>query len=107
MTFFVERTMLPPNAKPKAPPRDVKAYRVAGREDEVVFVWRSRRKRPTAETALTASERAILELVVRGCSNQAIAAARSTSVRTVANQVASLLRKLGAASRYELLTRYE
>jgi DNA-binding CsgD family transcriptional regulator len=35
-------------------------------------------------------------------SNAAIARARQTSVRTVANQVASLFRKTGARSRDEL-----
>jgi len=48
----------------------------------------------------------VLARITRGQSNKDIARARKTSERTVANQVASLLRKTGAASRYELITRY-
>jgi DNA-binding NarL/FixJ family response regulator len=48
---------------------------------------------------LTRSERRVAELVARGKTNQEIARARRTSVRTVANQVAAILRKLGATSR--------
>ncbi|CAN5670467.1 hypothetical protein BH09MYX1_BH09MYX1_36510 [soil metagenome] len=88
--------------RPKAPPRDVTAFRVDGRVDEVVFVWPTKSAEPMD---LTTAERAILDLVVRGQSNREIAMARSTSIRTVANQVAALLRKLGASSRYELLSR--
>ena len=44
--------------------------------------------------------------VVRGESNRTIATARNTSVRTIANQVASLLRKTGATSRYDLIRRF-
>ncbi len=94
--------MTPPRA-PKQPPPNVKAYRVAGREDDVIFVWRTSAPK---EEGLTDAERAILELVVRGRSNREIAELRATSIRTVANQVATLLRKLGASSRYELLSRY-
>ena len=51
---------------------------------------------------LTPSERQVLACIARGMSNAEIAASRKTSVRTVANQVASLLRKMGATSRVEL-----
>ena len=94
---------MPPRS-PKPPPPNVKAYRVAGRDDDVIFVWRA--AAPRQET-LTDAERAVLELIVRGRSNREIADLRATSVRTVANQVATLLRKLGAASRFELLSRYK
>jgi DNA-binding NarL/FixJ family response regulator len=56
--------------------------------------------------ALTPSERSVLALVVAGASNAAIARSRASSVRTVANQVASLLDKLGADSRFDLIRRY-
>lgn len=54
---------------------------------------------------LTPAERAVLALLAGGASNRAIAAARGCAVRTVANQVASLLRKLDAKSRFELIER--
>jgi len=46
-----------------------------------------------------------MKLVMRGESNAAIARKRRCSPRTVANQIASVLRKLGASSRYELASR--
>ena len=57
------------------------------------------------EIALSDAERDILELLQQGLSNEAIAAIRSRSVRTIANQVASLLRKTQSSSRRELLAR--
>lgn len=52
---------------------------------------------------LTAAERVVLEGLLGGLSNGQIAAARGVSVRTVANQVAAVLKKSGAASRMELV----
>jgi DNA-binding NarL/FixJ family response regulator len=57
------------------------------------------------ETALTTSEREVLGLLAQGLSNQEIAAIRSRSVRTIANQVAALLRKTSTSSRRALVTR--
>ncbi|MBE2254514.1 MAG: helix-turn-helix transcriptional regulator [Myxococcus sp.] len=57
---------------------------------------------PEAAPALTAAERDVMALVLAGKSNAAIARHRGTSVRTVANQVASLFRKLKVGSRAEL-----
>lgn len=51
---------------------------------------------------LTSAERRVLLLLLRGFGNDAIAAARGTAVRTVANQVSTLLRKFGTGSRTEL-----
>jgi DNA-binding NarL/FixJ family response regulator len=48
---------------------------------------------------LTAAERDVLELLRRGMSNAEIARLRARSARTVANQVASILRKSGVPSR--------
>lgn len=62
------------------------------------------RRCPLSEfPTLTASERAILAMIRSGHSNQHISATRKRSERTVANQVASILRKTGRHSRYELL----
>ncbi|MFO0741147.1 MAG: helix-turn-helix transcriptional regulator [Labilithrix sp.] len=51
---------------------------------------------------LTAAEREVLGLLREGLSNEEIAQMRSRSARTVANQVAALLRKTGTRSRAEL-----
>lgn len=48
---------------------------------------------------LTAAERDVLELLRRGMTNAEIARLRERSARTVANQVASILRKSGVPSR--------
>lgn len=57
------------------------------------------------DVGLTAAEREIARLVREGRSNRAIAELRGGSVRTVANQVASILRKHGVRSRAELVVR--
>lgn len=93
----------PPKRDRREPPSNLTAYRLTvGEEELVVFIWES--QHPAAK-ALSDAERIVLQLVVAGKSNAAIAQARGTSVRTVANQVASLLRKLGARSRYDLIGR--
>jgi DNA-binding CsgD family transcriptional regulator len=53
--------------------------------------------------ALTAAEREVVRLALDGLSNAQVARARGTSVSTVANQLASIFRKLGVGSRYELI----
>ena len=87
--------------KRMAPPPNLVAERI---DDElVVFSWDVAEPPPAQ---LTSAERAVLARVVRGDTNQAIARARKTSVRTIANQDASLLRKTGAASRFDLIRRF-
>jgi DNA-binding NarL/FixJ family response regulator len=51
---------------------------------------------------LTPSEAEVRALVLAGLSNRQIALRRGRAVRTIANQVASLFRKLGVSSRAEL-----
>jgi DNA-binding NarL/FixJ family response regulator len=75
-------------------------------EELIVFSWEDRAESTAPPGTLSAAERDVLERIVRGDTNAAIARARNTAVRTVANQVASLLKKTGAASRYELIQRY-
>lgn len=58
------------------------------------------------DTPLSRAEAEVATLAVRGLSNADIAEARNTSTRTVANQMASILRKLGVCSRRELAVRY-
>ncbi|HEV3191125.1 MAG TPA: helix-turn-helix transcriptional regulator [Polyangiaceae bacterium] len=53
----------------------------------------------TLPDSLSSAERDIAIALLEGLSNSEIATARRTSLRTVANQVGSLLRKLGARSR--------
>ena len=82
------------------PPPNLVAEKID--DDLVVFSWDI--AAPPQE--LTSAEREVLARVVRGESNQAIACARKTSVRTIANQVASLLRKTSAGSRFDLIRRF-
>jgi DNA-binding NarL/FixJ family response regulator len=51
---------------------------------------------------LTSAERQVVSGVLNGRTNAAIAMARRTSSRTVANQLAAIYRKLGVSSRWEL-----
>lgn len=90
--------------RPIAPPEGLVVDRLrVGSEELLVFEWSKARK---DVMGLTDAERDVLARLVRGDSNAAIAKARKTSVRTVANQVASLLRKTSAKSRYDLIRRY-
>ena len=59
----------------------------------------------TAMDALSPAEREVAALAAAGLSNQAIARCRDKAVRTIANQMASILDKLGVKSRYELAAR--
>ena len=52
--------------------------------------------------ALSQGEREVAGLLLDGLSNAEIAEIRGTSTRTVANQVASIFKKLGVRSRTEL-----
>jgi DNA-binding CsgD family transcriptional regulator len=63
------------------------------------------RREGQAHEGLTAAEREVLELVRRGLSNKAIATLRGRSERTIANQVAALLRKSGLPGRRALAAR--
>lgn len=72
--------------------------------DEVVAL-RAPLGRGEAFDALSPAEREVADAVLRGDSNRTIAAARATSVRTVANQLASIYRKLGVRGRTELAAR--
>lgn len=62
-------------------------------------------KLPALPAKLTPAEREVVALLFEGRSNAEIARARGVSVRTVANQVASVLRKLGVGSRSALISR--
>jgi DNA-binding NarL/FixJ family response regulator len=53
---------------------------------------------------LTPAELEVARCAVAGMSNRAIARWRQSSIRTVANHIASVFRKLGVGSRAELAT---
>ncbi len=57
-----------------------------------------------SEVALSPAESEVAFLIACGRTNAEIAVLRRSAVRTVANQVASLFRKLGVRSRLELVT---
>lgn len=54
------------------------------------------------DAALTEAEREVLRLALQGLSNEQIGIARNSRPRTVANQIASIFRKLNVSSRLEL-----
>ena len=58
-----------------------------------------------AEHGLTPSESEVARAVCQGLSNREIAQLRETSVRTVANQLASIYEKLEVNSRAELVVK--
>lgn len=85
----------------RTPPRKLEVYDVGPADDGWVLL-----AAPTAELSaveLTTALRDVLDGVVRGETNGQIAARRGTSIRTVENQVATLLAKLGASSRVDLV----
>jgi DNA-binding NarL/FixJ family response regulator len=61
---------------------------------------------PALPESLTTTEQAITAGLLAGLSNREIALSRGVAVRTVANQVASVLRKAGVRSRFELARKY-
>jgi DNA-binding CsgD family transcriptional regulator len=57
------------------------------------------------DARLSPAEREVVALLLQGRDNASIARLRGTSVRTIANQVASIFSKLGVHSRSELAVR--
>jgi DNA-binding NarL/FixJ family response regulator len=55
------------------------------------------------DAPLTDAEHCIASALLAGKSNAEIARARGTTARTIANQIASLFRKLGVQSRAQLV----
>jgi DNA-binding NarL/FixJ family response regulator len=95
-------------ARVPKPPRGLSAEAIElDGENLIVFSWSDTPEvSQSPPETLSAAELDVLKRIVRGDTNAQIARARKSAVRTVANQVASLLRKTGAASRYELIQRY-
>lgn len=91
------------------PPDDLEVQSfVIGSDEYVVLTFRVAPDHAAIgiTEGLTASERVIAELVLQGQSNAEIARTRGTSVRTIANQIAAIYRKLGVGSRRELFARW-
>ncbi len=87
-----------------APPSGLEAWRLdLPGERFAVLEW-SEARRPLG-WGLTPAEREVARLVLEGLSNAEIARRRGRSIRTVANQVASIFAKAGAGSRRELAAR--
>lgn len=56
----------------------------------------------TLPDSLSTAEREIALAILQGASNETIAQERHSSIRTVANQIASIFEKVGVSSRIEL-----
>ena len=69
----------------------------------ISFDWVRSGDDRNAAALLSPSEREVAELAWQGHSNAAIARMRSTSIRTVENQIASIYRRLNLGSRRELV----
>jgi DNA-binding CsgD family transcriptional regulator len=83
------------------PPPGTQAHLVeVGGEELLVF--RVPLRRVTLDESLSDAEREVAALALAGLSNSEIGRRRGTSERTVANQMATIFRKLGVRSRSEL-----
>ncbi|HUJ61228.1 MAG TPA: helix-turn-helix transcriptional regulator [Kofleriaceae bacterium] len=80
------------------PPGDLQARVLREGEDELVLLAFT----PSGCCALTDAECRVAIALTRGYSNAQIARAHGVSTRTIANQVAAILKKLGAGSRSEV-----
>ncbi len=78
------------------------ASRIVVGEQELALLTFPIRPATLPET-FSAAEREIALAVLEGRSNASIAAERRTSVRTVANQIGAMFRKLGVHSRPEFV----
>jgi DNA-binding NarL/FixJ family response regulator len=85
----------------RAPPDlDASTFQVGG-DQFVIFSFSSPKHR--IPEGLSNAEREVVAGVLRGRRNAQIAADRGTSQYTVMNQLASVYRKLGVGSRWELV----
>jgi DNA-binding CsgD family transcriptional regulator len=81
--------------------RSIHHFQVAGRQ----YVRVAFPLLPRLPATLTAAESEVAALIIAGRSNAQIAKARGVALRTVANQVASILRKMRVGSRSALLAK--
>lgn len=90
-----------PSGADGAPPPCLEVHTFVVGGEEYALLRYDERPGP-CDSALTGAEREVLQLALQGLSNDQIATARNTRPRTVANQIASLFRKLNVSSRLEL-----
>jgi DNA-binding CsgD family transcriptional regulator len=81
------------------PGTEARLVEVGGEE---LLVFRVPLKRIALHESLSDAEREVAALALAGLSNSEIGRRRGTSGRTVANQMATIFRKLGVGSRSEL-----
>jgi DNA-binding NarL/FixJ family response regulator len=81
---------------------DVEIFELLIGDEALVVVSISTTANHRFEDVLSRAERQVALDAASGLSNRAIAARRGTSIRTIANQLASIYRKLGVSSRAEL-----
>jgi DNA-binding CsgD family transcriptional regulator len=89
-------------ARTAAPPKDLDAHVLRQGEEELVVLSFT----PTGRSTLTDAEIRVAIGIAAGRSNAEIARRQGVSVRTIANHVASVLKKLGASSRNEVAARF-
>lgn len=83
-----------------SPPSDLRARMLRlGVLEFLILEWSRPSRVPISP--LTSAEREVMEFLLSGCSNSAIAGFRKTSVATVAKQVVRVFEKLGVRSRPE------
>jgi DNA-binding NarL/FixJ family response regulator len=83
-------------------PGDLEARVLRGGPREIVLLTYT----PAGAGLLTETERRVAIALAQGLSNGEIAAAHAVSVRTVANQVATIFEKLGVSSRSEVAAKF-
>jgi DNA-binding NarL/FixJ family response regulator len=83
---------------PPEPPADLQVL-----HDEDTFVMSFELRGQEGRSKLTTAELDVIAYLLTGCSNSEIAGRRGTSPLTVANQVASILKKLALQSRLEVI----
>lgn len=88
--------------RPVAHPPGLEVSRMTVGEQELALLTFPLRP-PALPDSFSGAEREIALAVLEGRSNAEIAADRKTSVRTVANQIGAMFRKLGVHSRPEFV----
>lgn len=96
------RTVVRKSSEHVAPPPDLRARILREGKNETVLLWFT----PSGTSPLTDAECRVAVAIARGRSNAQIAQELGVAVRTVANQVAAILRKLGASSRSEVAAKF-
>ncbi|MGC4092935.1 MAG: helix-turn-helix transcriptional regulator [Polyangiaceae bacterium] len=71
--------------------------------DDLVLLVRVRRPEYVLASRLTPQELTTVRMLVEGLSHEAISLERRRSKRTIANQLASVFRRLGVSGRFDLL----